>query len=667
MAFSDLTNVSGLSKLTSSEMSKADNLVFTKYTGSSTTIDYQASVAGIDSYALLHDTYKFSAIQGATYNLMSTSFFDPYVLMVYDKNGNPLIANSEANDGGRIYLSGASYENDFIYDWVAPYTGTYYVSASWNQGSYYKFYSLIIHEDRDTAGTAIGGGSTPTPVNSPPTGAVMISGTATQGQTLTAANTLADADGLGTINYQWNANGVAINGATGSTYTLTPADVGKAITVTAGYIDGRGTTESKTSAATAVVAGVSVNTAPTGSVTISGTPKQGQTLTATNTLADADGLGTINYQWKANGAAITGATSATYTLSPAEVGKTITVTASYIDGQGTAESKTSAVTTAVANVNAPPSTVTINGTQGNDNLRNTAGNEIFNGGTGVDTVIYSANSAGYTLSLTSNAIKLFEKTNPNAVDTLVNVEKLQFSDKVIHIASQPHDSYADLPDALYQFFVVGFGAAAGVNYMNQMAEAYRFWLPAYGEEAITKVVEAFTTKTQFTSVYPEALYREEQGRYYTYQHDFTQPGSPLVKGAEVDKSVFDAQMANLAQNLVNTIVKDSATPAVKAQAVKDVIAALNLGGEWTIGKVIYVLFGNLAGKALDDPDWGGTARQFANQVAVSKYYTDILSQSTDDVGTLREVMQGVTHHSDVSTPEKIASLIGVALMDADFV
>jgi DNA-binding beta-propeller fold protein YncE len=46
--------------------------------------------------------------------------------------------------------------------------------------------------------------------NNPPTGAVTITGTATQGQTLTADNNLTDADGLGTITYQWKRDGVPI-------------------------------------------------------------------------------------------------------------------------------------------------------------------------------------------------------------------------------------------------------------------------------------------------------------------------------------------------------------------------------------------------------------------------------------------------------------------------
>lgn len=135
---------------------------------------------------------------------------------------------------------------------------------------------------------------TVTAVNDAPTGAVTISGTAIQGQTLTAANTLADLDGLGTINYQWNANGTAIGGATGGAFTLTEAQVGKNIAVTASYTDGHGSPEAVTSAAIGPVA--NVNDAPAGAVTINGTAIRGATLTATNTLADADGLGVIGYQ-----------------------------------------------------------------------------------------------------------------------------------------------------------------------------------------------------------------------------------------------------------------------------------------------------------------------------------------------------------------------------------
>ena len=177
-------------------------------------------------------------------------------------------------------------------------------------------------------------------------------------RSLTAANTLADEDGLGTISYQWQRDGVDIGGATGSTYTLTQADVGTTITVVASYTDGEGTSESVTSAGVGPVA--NVNDAPTGSVTISGTPTEDQILTASNTLADEDGLGTISYQWQRDGVDIWRRDHRTYTLTQADVGTTITVVASYTDGQGTAESVTSAGVGPVTNVNdAPTGSVTI--------------------------------------------------------------------------------------------------------------------------------------------------------------------------------------------------------------------------------------------------------------------------------------------------------------------
>ena len=96
------------------------------------------------------------------------------------------------------------------------------------------------------------------------------------------------------------------------------------------------------------------NYAPTGAVTISGAAAQNQTLSASNTLADLNGLGAVTYQWKANGNPIGGATGSSLTLTQVLVGKTISVTASYTDQHGNAESMTSDATTAVANVNDPP-------------------------------------------------------------------------------------------------------------------------------------------------------------------------------------------------------------------------------------------------------------------------------------------------------------------------
>ena len=216
----------------------------------------------------------------------------------------------------------------------------------------------------DGHGTAESKTSAPTAavtnVNDAPSGTVTITGAAVEDQALTAVSTLADADGLGTLHYQWQRDGLVNVGADQASYTPGDADVGHTIQVVVSYTDGHGTAESKTSAPTAAV--TNVNDAPTGTVTITGAAVEDQALTAVSTLVDADGLGTLHYQWQRDGLVNVGADQASYTPGDADVGHTIQVVVSYTDGHGTAESKTSAPTAAVTNVNdAPSGTVTITG------------------------------------------------------------------------------------------------------------------------------------------------------------------------------------------------------------------------------------------------------------------------------------------------------------------
>ncbi|MBM2811232.1 MAG: hypothetical protein HW416_1991, partial [Chloroflexi bacterium] len=99
-------------------------------------------------------------------------------------------------------------------------------------------------------------------VNDAPSGGPTITGTVTEDQTLTANTAgISDADGLGAFSYQWLRNGVAVGGATASTYLLGDADVGALMSVRVTYTDGQGTAEGPlTSAQTAAVA--NVNDAP---------------------------------------------------------------------------------------------------------------------------------------------------------------------------------------------------------------------------------------------------------------------------------------------------------------------------------------------------------------------------------------------------------------------
>jgi len=96
-----------------------------------------------------------------------------------------------------------------------------------------------------------------------------------------------------------------------------------------------------------------MNIRPSGSLSLTGIARVGEPLTLNNTLVDANGIpvavsaGAIRYQWHSNGAAIAGATGATYRLTAADAGSRISVTATYVDLGGTRESVTSAASATV--------------------------------------------------------------------------------------------------------------------------------------------------------------------------------------------------------------------------------------------------------------------------------------------------------------------------------
>ena len=204
--------------------------------------------------------------------------------------------------------------------------------------------------------------------NTPATGAPTITGTAQVGETLsTDTSGIDDEDGLDSVafSYQWVSNdGSAdtdIQDATASTYILVDLDEGRTIKVRVTFIDDAGNDETLTSGPTDAVE-AKANSPATGQPTISGAALVGETLTAdTSGIADDDGLGSVafSYQWQADGADISEATDSTYTLADLDEGKAISVTVSFTDNGGNAESLTSAATDAVDGAPSTPLTALI--------------------------------------------------------------------------------------------------------------------------------------------------------------------------------------------------------------------------------------------------------------------------------------------------------------------
>ncbi len=176
-----------------------------------------------------------------------------------------------------------------------------------------------------------------------------VGGTARDGETLTADPGVWQGSTPITFTYQWRrcdangANCVDIAGATGQSYALGTADVGSTVRVVVTATNAAGSTTSTSTQTGRVAATPPVNTA---SPSISGTTRDGETLTADRGTWTGTPNITYAYQWRrcdtagANCADIAGATATTYKLTPADVGTTtrVIVTATNTAGSTSATS-----------------------------------------------------------------------------------------------------------------------------------------------------------------------------------------------------------------------------------------------------------------------------------------------------------------------------------------
>jgi hypothetical protein len=190
----------------------------------------------------------------------------------------------------------------------------------------------VRHADADRRITVTVSGSklgyTPTTVVSDPTDTVgygtliapkpTISGAVRVGATLSAqVGTWTDGTAL---SYQWLLDDRPVAGATGKKMTLQPSDRGKRVTFSVtGSLWGHKTTRVVSARSTAVAAGKLATSVPL----ISGKAKHGVTLVA-KPGKWSDGT-SLSYRWYVDRKLVAGATSKSFTLARAHIGKSVLV------------------------------------------------------------------------------------------------------------------------------------------------------------------------------------------------------------------------------------------------------------------------------------------------------------------------------------------------------
>jgi Ca2+-binding RTX toxin-like protein len=248
--------------------------------------------------------------------------------------------------------------------------------------------------------------------DNPTTGTVALAGEAAQNQTLAAASTLTDLDGLVGLGYQWQSSidGSSwsdIDGAIAGSFSLTEAEVGRQVRVVASYADREGKIGSVASAATPAIA--NVNDAPMVNIAIAAQSARENDAFAFElpaaTFADADAGDSLALSARlANGDPLPAWLSfdaATGRLigtpAHADAGELqIVVTAT--DLAGAAVSQTFALTVEVL------AGLTLTGTAGNDILTGGIGNDTLDGGAGRDRMIGGAGNDIYVVDTTGEVI-----------------------------------------------------------------------------------------------------------------------------------------------------------------------------------------------------------------------------------------------------------------------
>lgn len=340
-----------------------------------------------------------SDLSGETNSSYTATASGSYTVKVKNSNGctttsagktvtvNSSISASIAAGGPTTFCTGGNVDlnattgTGYTYQWSkdgntisGATSATYTATAS---GSYTVFISNGSGCSGTSSATVVTVNSLPSAVITPATSTTFCQG----GSVQLNANT-----GSG-LSYQWVKDGSNISGATSSSYTTNAAG-----SYTVVVTNGSGCS------ATSSASSVTVNSLPSASITTA----TATTFCAGDSVVMNANTGTgLTYQWKKDGATISGATSSTYA---AKIGGNYTVVVTNSSGCSTTSSATSVTVNALPSATITPASATTF-CQG--------GSVVLNANTGVGlsyvwtkdgSVISGATSSSYTASSTGSYI-----------------------------------------------------------------------------------------------------------------------------------------------------------------------------------------------------------------------------------------------------------------------
>ncbi len=339
-----------------------------KWTEKQSPYTYGGNGQQLDTTTLGNGSHTFTVVGTAKGNLTATTSAAATVANPPQNTAPPAISGT-AVERGRLGASNGSWSGTgpfhFADQWlrcdangnscgpIGGATGSTYTLAAADVGHRIR---IQVTASNDAGGTTATSSATSTvqaagaaPVNrSRPS----ISGSTRDGSLLSSSRG-GWRNGPTAFAYQWlrcdatGANCGPIAGATGGQYTLTTADVGRRLRVAVTAMNSFGHATA-TSFSSRIVGATGTAPANTALPSISGTPRDGSTLSVATGNWSGSPAPAFGFQWQrcdAGGAAcvdIAGATGNRYTLGPADAAHTLRTRVTALNSRGSASATTQA-------------------------------------------------------------------------------------------------------------------------------------------------------------------------------------------------------------------------------------------------------------------------------------------------------------------------------------
>ena len=162
-----------------------------------------------------------------------------------------------------------------------------------------------------------------------------------------------------------------------------------------------------------------------------------------------------------------------------------------------------------------------------ETITGSVGNDVLNGGAGIDTVVYAGNRSSYTLTKGASSYTVTDKTGSDGTDTLLNVERVKFTDGLLALDIAPGLN-AGQAYRLYQAAFARTPDMPGVKYhLNDMeSKGLPLWQIASNFLASPEFASKYGSNPSDTQ-YINALYKNVLNRIpgesevAWYQNQFT--------------------------------------------------------------------------------------------------------------------------------------------------